>query len=324
MIANSIFILAIWGALGSILVSPKSNRLISFLTFALTGVIFFFLSKNYLAGAKDVFSFDWLQYMSLQVDIDLSSNAKNDAQILPVFLLSLIAMLVAVCNAEENRKQRFCCLLALNLCAVSGAVCAVNLMQLLVCSSLMTVLGFCIIDDMDARKKYAFYNLLADLSLFSVCSLVYGYLGSLDFSALPKFQKLGAHRDLVAVLLSLAIALKLGLFLFHNQLYDLSVLHFNRLAYVLFCTTPLAGLIILYKFYPLTSVSPYALPILKTLSVLTVCCGVYNALLMNNICVAEFTLYLSMTFLHSLYIQSALGWSFVDLSTLRTVSRCLE
>ena len=81
MIANSIFILAIWGALGSILVSPKSNRLISFLTFVLTGVIFFFLSKNYLAGAKDVFSFDWLQYMSLQVDIDLSSNSQNYAQI---------------------------------------------------------------------------------------------------------------------------------------------------------------------------------------------------------------------------------------------------
>lgn len=283
MIANSVFILALWGALGSILVSPKSNRIMSFMTLMIVSVIFFFLSKNYLAGVREPFSFEWLKYMSLQVEVDLSSNIRNYAQILPVFLLSLIAMLIALFNSEEMRKQRFCCLVALNLCVVCGAVCSVNLMQLLICSCLMTVFGFCIIDDMDARKKYAFYNLLADLSLFSVCSLTYGYIGSLDFKSLPMFDKLGAHRDLVAILLAFSISLKLGLFMFHNQLYDLSVLHFNRLAYLLFCSTPFAGLIILYKFYPLTAVSAYGQPILKALSILTVCCGVYSALFMNNI-----------------------------------------
>lgn len=283
MIANSVFVLTLWGALGSILVSPKSNRIMSFMTLMIISVIFFFLSKNYLAGIKEPFSFEWLKYMSLQVEVDLSSNVGNYAQILPVFLLTLISMLIAVFNPEEVRKQRFCCLLALNLCVVCGAVCAVNLMQLLICSCLMTVFGFCIIDDMDARKKYAFYNLLADLSLFSVCSLTYGYIGSLDFKSLPMFDKLGAHRDLVAILLAFSISVKLGLFMFHNQLYDLSVLHFNRLAYLLFCSTPFAGLIILHKFYPLTSVSAYGQPILKTLSVLTVCCGIYSALFMNNI-----------------------------------------
>ena len=283
MIANSIFILAFWGALGSILVSPKSNKIVSLMTLMITSVIFFFLNKNYLSGQVEPFPFEWLKYMSLQVNIDLSSTTKSSAQILPVYVLSLISMIIAIFNKEESREQRFCCLLALNLCAISGAICSVNLLQLLICSCLMTVLGFCIIDDMDARKKYAFYNLLADLSLFSVCSLVYGYIGSLDFKSLPLFDKLGAHRDLVAVLLSLSVCLKLGLFMFHNQLYDLSVLHFNRLSYLVLCSTPLAGLIILQKFYPLTAVSAYAQPILKIMAVLTLCCGLYNALLMNNI-----------------------------------------
>lgn len=283
MIANSVLILAIWGALGSILVSPKSNKIVSLLSFIITSVIFFFLSDNYLAGVKQNFSFEWLKYMSLQVDIDLSSTSANYAQILPVYVISLFSILIAIFNTEEKRKQRFCCLVILNLCAVSGAVCAVNLLQLLICSCLMTVLGFCIIDDMDARKKYAFYNLLADLSLFSVCSLTYGYVGSLDFKSLPMFDKLGSHRDLVAILLAFSICLKIGLFMFHNQLYDLSVLHFNRLSYLLFCSTPLAGLIILHKFYPLTSVSVYARPLLEVLSILTICCGIYSALIIDNI-----------------------------------------
>ena len=77
MIANSVFVLALWGALGSILVSPKSNRIMSFMTLMITSVIFFFLSKNYLAGTNEPFSFEWLKYMSLQVDIDLSSNTRK-------------------------------------------------------------------------------------------------------------------------------------------------------------------------------------------------------------------------------------------------------
>lgn len=283
MIASSIFILALWGALGSILVSPKSNRMMSFMTLVVASVIFFLWNKDYLSNASEPFAFEWLKYMSLQVDVDFSSNARNYVWILPIYLLSLIAMLIAVFNSEETRKQRFCCLVVLNLCAVCGAICAENILQLLICSCLMTVLGFCIIDDMDARKKYAFYNLLADMSLFSVCSLSYGYIGNLDFYSLPKFEQVGAHRDLISILLVLTISLKVGLFMFHNQLYDLSVLHFNRLSYLLLCATPLAGLIIMQKFYPLISVSSYGQPILKILSGLTLCCGIYSALFMNNI-----------------------------------------
>lgn len=283
MIATSVFILALWGGLSSILVSPKSNRIISVMTLMITSVIFFFLCRSYLFAETESFSFEWLKYMSLKVDVDLSSNITNYTQILPVFLLSLISMLIAVFNSEEVKKQSFCSLVALNLCAVSGAICAVNILQLLVCISLITILGYCIIDDMDARKKYAFYNLLADLSLFSVCSLAYGYIGSLEISALPMFDKLGGHRDLVAVLLAFSISLKLGLFMFHNQFYDMSVLHFNRLSYILFCTTPLSGLIILQKFFPLTLISEFIHPLLITVLILTIFCGIYSSIVIDNL-----------------------------------------
>ncbi len=280
---NSILILAICGSFGSILIPKRGNRMIGMLSFLITAAVFFILSKNYLSGTDQIHAFSWLKYMSLQVDIDLSANARSYNRVFPVYVLSLLSMLIANFNPEENKKQRFCSLVMLNICAITGAVCAVNLLQLLICSCLITVLGFCTIDDMDARKKYAFYNLLSDLSLFSVCSLAYGYIGSLEFSALPKFDKLGAHRDLVAVLLAFSVCLKLGLFMFHNQLYDLSVLNFNRLSYVLFCSAPFAGLIILYKFYPLMSVSDYAEPLLKIMTILTLLCGIYTTLVIDNI-----------------------------------------
>ena len=283
MIANSVFMLAAWGALGSIFASAKSGKMMSFLTLAISSGLFFFLCQHYFSGKVEYFSFEWLKYMSLQVEINLSSTAKNYIQIFPIYIISLLSMFISFFSSEEVQKQRFCSLITLNLCAFIGVICATNILQLLVCSCFITVFGFCIINDMDARKKYAFYNLLADLSLFSVCSLAYSYIGSLELSSLPKFAELGAHRDLVSILLVIAVWLKMGLFVFHNQLYDLSVLQFNRLTYLLLCSTPLSGLLILQKFYPLTQISPYALPLLKIITVLTICSGVYNALLIDNI-----------------------------------------
>ena len=283
MIIQGFVILLLFGVLGNIFVSKKLDKFFSLMALLLSVGFLYMLVNGIQEGLNRRFMLEWLNYMSLQVNIDLSSNKTNYIYILPMLIVSVASILIAVFNKEEERKQRFSCLCLLNLCAYISLVCSANLLQLLVSSCLMTILGFCIIDDMDARKKYAFYNLLSDLSLFSICSLVYGYVGNLDTSALSMYGKLGAHRDLVAVLLILSISLKSGLFMFHNQLYDMSVLQFNRLNWLLYASAPLAGFIILQKVLPLTAISDFALPIFQTISLLTVVCGMYSAVAIDNL-----------------------------------------
>lgn len=282
MFANSVLTLAVVGVLGNFFPKHKLTKLFPLLSVFILGMVLYVLFDEYSHNHIQKISIPWLDYMNLRVQLSLFSSVAIFQQLLPILLISISSVLIS-CFNQEQKKQSYSSLLLWNVCIYITLICATNLLQVLIASCLMTLLGFCIIDDIDARKKYAFYNLLADLSLFTVCSLFYGYVGVLEISQLSMYDNLGAHRDLVGILLVFAIALKSGLFPFHNQLYDLSVLNFNRLNYLLFASAPLAAIVLLYKFMPLLNISAYSLPILKFIIVAHFLCGFFNALVLNDI-----------------------------------------
>lgn len=277
----------------------------AFMVWAITGLIFFYFFQNWQVGTTENFSYHWLRYQILHIDINLSSDAKNYAQIFPVFLISWITILVAVFNSDETKKMHLSGMILLNLAAFILLLCSNNLIQLLISSCMVSVIGFYIINDVEARRKYVFYNLIADTCLFTVFAIIYGYLGNLDLSELSKFDELGAHRDLVAILLILSVFLKSGLLLFHNQLLDLSYLHFNRMIFILSASTPLVGLVILIKTLPLMAVSNYSIPLIQILAVLTVVWAALNSMVIDNI--KDKTIYFAMMFYSYMYVLISLN-----------------
>ena len=278
--ANFVLLLLIFGACGNIFLNKRLEKTASFVLSLLTLVGFYFFINLPHRNFK---SLPWLEYMGLNVDVSFVSTPQSKILILALLIITLLAALLTIFDKKEENKQRFVSLSLLNLAFFILLICAQNLLQLLICSCLLSVLGFCLIDDIDAKKKFAFYNLLSDMALFSVFSLVYAYVGSLNISALKRFDELGAHRDLISFLLLLALLTKTALFMFHNQLYDLSVLNFNRFSYLLSASAPLSGLIIIYKIYPLLQISDYTLPCLKVMALLSLLCGFYTTIMIDNI-----------------------------------------
>lgn len=305
MVANTFWALLGLGCLTGAMPEIRCKKTVAFLVWLITGALFFSFARYMLLGGTNEFSFHWLEYRTLHVDISLSSSAAAYSQIFPVFLLSWIAMFIAVFNVDEANKTRFMGMVLLNLCAFFLLICSSNLVQLLISGCLITTIGFYIINDTEARRKYVFYNLLADMFLFTVFAIIYGNLGNLNINGLEKFEKMGAHRDLVAFLLISGVFLKSGLFLFHNQLLDLSGIHFNRMIYMLNASTPLAGLIILTKTQTLLSVSGYAVPLIQILSVLTLVWSALNAMVMDNI--KERAVYYTMMFYAYIYVLISLN-----------------
>lgn len=305
MIINIFLALIAVSFLSNLLVKSNYDKIASFVVCAIFIVLFFNFYETWQLGQIYPFEYHWLKYRSLHVDVNLSSTNHNYMMIFPIFIVSLCSMLIAVFNKNEVFKLKLSSHILLNLAFFMLLICSDNLIQLLISSSMVGVIGFYIINDVQAREKYVFYNLLADLGLFTVFAIIYGQLGNLDLSELGRFEKEGAHRDLVAVLLLLSIYIKSGLFLFQNQLLNLSAINFNRLNLISWISTPLAGVIILSKTIPLLAISEISLPFLQVFAVLTIVWAFAASLIIDNI--KERNVYLNLIIYGYVFALISLG-----------------
>ncbi len=283
MMINNIFALFFIGALGNIFLLKKAERLFSFFLLLVLGGISYAFISGYINADYAKYSFSWLKYLDLEVKVDLSFNKNLYQLFIPVLILSVLSVFLSVFNPKEEKRQQFISQIFLSLFFYLLLLTSQNLFQLIVANSLFSVVIFCLINDIDARKKYAFYNFLSDISLFSICSLFYAYLNTLNINAVELYQKSGAHKDLVAILFLFSLSIKSGLFMFHNQFYDMSVLTFNRLNYVLYCGTPTIGMVLLYKLSGILSISDYAEVVIKILALGTFLSGLFNVFFKDNI-----------------------------------------
>ena len=283
MIISIFLILLASGFLLPLVSCRSGGKAVSFALLLVLLALFGWFCGCWADGANEPFVIHWLRYKDLYVDVNLSSVPENYRLIFPVFAVSVSAALIAVFGSEENSGSRLVGSIFLNLAALMLLICSDNLIQLAVSSAMAGVTGFYLINDLEARSRYSYYNLLADMGLFTVFAVIYGHLGNLDLSELGRFEQDGAHRDLVAVLLLLSVFLKSGLFPFHNQLVGLSAVSFNRLNVISWVSTPLSGVIILSKTLPLLSVSEYSVPMLQIFAVLTMVWAFGAGLIIDNI-----------------------------------------
>lgn len=305
MIINIFLTLIAVSVLSNFFVKSSYDKIAAFLVCTIFTVLFFNFYETWQLKQDFPFVYHWLKYRTLNVDVNLSSTNQNYGMIFPIFIVSLCSMLIAVFNKNEVFKAKLSSHILLNLAFFILLICSNNLIQLLISSSMVGVIGFYIINDVQAREKYVFYNLLADLGLFSVFAIIYGQLGNLDLSELGRYEKEGAHSDLVAILLLMSIYIKSGLFLFQNQLLNLSSVNFNRINLISWVSTPLAGVIILSKTMPLLSISEFSLPFLQIFAVLTMAWAFFASLIIDNI--KERSIYLNLMIYGYVFALISLG-----------------
>ena len=206
----------------------------------------------------------------MYIKIHLFSNFTHYAQIFPFFLISVIMIVFNCFSKIEKRKLEQNGLICLNLAALIMLICSENTIQLLVSACVIDVLGFYIINESAARRKYIFYNLMADMGLFMLFALIWGYTESIRLSDFGKYFEQGEHRDLVCILLLLCLFIKSGLFLFQTPLLNWNILNMRTIIVLTFLSTPISGYILFAKTLALLPLSKYSEPLILFFAYITI------------------------------------------------------
>lgn len=292
MIAYIFLCLLIAGTGAETLSKTRYERFFSLVLFAFVAALLLNFYQNWQEGFSSPFVFDWIDSQNHRLNIDLASNSANYALIFPFFLLSLLMIFGNSFYDMENSKLRLNGIITINLAALIFLICSQNFMQVLVAVCMIDVLSLFIINEIDAKKRYIYYNLLADMGLFTLFAVIWGQTGCYDLSSLADYNKSFCYPNLTVIMLLFCVFIKSGLFLFQSALLNLESLNFNRLLTISFCSTPVAGILLLSKTYPLLQVSPYAMPVLQIFAALSIIWGFIGAVCIDNI--KEKTIYFNI------------------------------
>ena len=239
--------------------------------------------QNWQQGTKDDFTYDWVSSPYYPVRIHLFSHITHYAQIFPFFLISVIMIIFNCFSKIEKRKLEQNGLICLNLAALIMLICSENTIQLLTSACVIDILGFYIIHESAARRKYIFYNLMADMGLFMLFALIWGYTESIRLSEFEKYFEQGEHKDLVSILLLLCLFIKSGLFLFQTPLLSWKMLNMRTIMVLAFLSTPISGFILLAKTLPLLPLSQYSEPLVLFFAYASMVWGGIGAMIIDNL-----------------------------------------
>lgn len=305
MLVN-IFLGLIVCGLGSMLLRrEKNSHLPSLLLLAIVSFLLANFYENWMIGYSDKFTYQWIQSAYYPVNINLYSTAQHYGIIFPFFIITVLSMLYNSLYHREENKLHLNASAAMSLAALILLICSENYIQLLVSACVIDIFGFYIINDAMSRRRYIFYNLLADAGLFMLFAIIWAYLHSIKLVDLAQYGRLGAHKDLVAILLLLCIFIKSGLFLFQTPMLDLQPLELNRINLISWLSTPVAGLVLLGKTAALLPISAYAVPLLQTIAAASVLWGLIGILIMDDIRLKS--IYFNLIFYGFLYGLLSIG-----------------
>lgn len=265
------------------------------LTSVLTGftvLVFYLFLSDWHLGTESVKTFAFQNAQSDNLKLDIISQKQNYALIFPFFISTLLALFNNLFLKLEKHKKRFLGLLIFNLIAFIMLISGNNLIQLMTFVFVIDIISCLLIENVNAAKRYSLYNLVSDMGLFLVLSMIQGKLVNLDVGNISHYYETGHHRDFIMFVVMLSLFIKFGLVLFQGYWSDLKNAKFHRLYFLPYLSTPMAALILFIKFYPILVVSPSFLPLLNTMLILSMLCGAFGAVFMPSI--KEKFVYLNM------------------------------
>lgn len=283
MIAYTAFLLFFIGVFTSFSVSLKYDKLLSAATFLSLLVVFLNFFYYIQLSQEQIFSYIWNSSPAGDIKIDIISNAYNYAQILPFFIITLLAVAHNLFFRYEEKRSSHSALLILNLAALIMMITSNNFVQLLSAMFFVDILAVLMIRKVKISKRFILVNLTADMLLFMVLAIINGRVASFDIREILQYKQSGSHVDFMAVIGLTAVFLKMGFFIFQIGIIALQEIRMHRLINVLFLFSPVAALLILLKFSLLWSASPYFSVYLHALCVLTLIWGFWGSLLSNNL-----------------------------------------
>ncbi len=265
--------------------APKRGLRLWSSLFALAAVILaVWVAGNQTSGIFASYVHPWLSYGKLKISFNLTADSLGLKTLSAVLALAALLIYYNTIAAVDNFRPRLNGILLLSVAGFMLLFSAHDFVQLMIGSCLYTVLGFYLLDVVAGKRKYLFYNFIGEMALFTALAVVYGSVDSVNLpQALSRYQDYGQHRDLVTLLVSLALVIKSGLFPFQNQFQDNRGLSFSRIIAVTAILNPLASLVLLLKLSPLLHASAWGVTAMTAVCVLSALWGGVGMLLIDNL-----------------------------------------
>jgi len=303
-----IFLLLIGiGAASALYSGERFSKFLSLLLAFVVAGICLKLYQNWQLGYTDNFTYDWVKSRYYPVKINMFSNAVHYMLMLPFFVVAAVILLFNTFLPAEEKRLRLSGLVCFNLSALTLLICSENAIQLLVSACIIDIFGFYAINDSRVRRKYIFYNLLANMGLFMLFALLWGYIHTIRLERFSLYAARGEHKDLVCILLLLCLFVKSGLFGFHTTQQEWRMLGMNRIMLLSYLSTPIAGIIILSKTAMLLPLSGYSLPLLHIFGIASMGWGLFGALFIDEL--RRKAIYFNMILYGLIYYLLSQGFS---------------
>lgn len=272
----------------------KRRRIWSVLLFgAVLALLYAFFAQIDAIGINNMM-YSWIPHHTLQANLSFvtAGQAAACVRIMSLCLAALIYLNIIYRREEFSLYVNN--LILLNFAALIILLASQDFIQLMIGSCCFSIIGFYLINDVEAKTKFIFYNFLAEFGIFAALAVVFAHLDTVSLTALPQYLKVGRHKDLVSMLLLGAVFVKCGMFLFQSQIIGLKRLAFNRVIIAAMFSAPLSGLLIFAKLFPLIEASVYARTVFCIIIAASVLWAVSGAVLTDNI--KAKVLYLNMFF----------------------------
>jgi len=221
---------------------------------------FFVMDWRIIADSPQVFSIG--STVGENIKLDIISSKQNYMLIVPFFVTTLLALINNLIFKYETHKKKMLSLFVFNLIAFMMLICGNNFIQFMTFVFVIDILSQLLISDINAAKRYSMYNLVADMGIFLVLSMLQGKLANLDVGNISHYYETGRHRDFIMFVLMLSLFVKWGFIFFQGYWLDLKSAKFHALYFLTYLSTPMAALILFIKFYPIVVVSPSFEPLL--------------------------------------------------------------
>ena len=277
MIASTALLLLIIGLLNCFKFSVKADKLFCGLSLlAVLSLIFWFFNEIF-SLKEQTFSFTWNSSPSGDIKVDIISNTYNCEIFFPFLVITFLAICKNFCFRYEEKRCRYNALLLFNLLSLLFMITSNNFVQLLSAVFLVDIFAVISAKNMPVCNRFIISNLLADMMIFMLLTLINGRINSLDIREIINYKNMGYHIDFIAILGFISILMKMGFFPFQIGLVSLRNLRFHRLQNILCLFSPVCALILLLKFSPLWASSSYFLPCLDIFFIITLSWSVFRA-----------------------------------------------
>ena len=245
------------------------------LAFAAAIIINMLTPEVMLSGER--FVFQWINTSAIKVNLLLKPSVEVYRFGALLGMITLVMMFYNCFYDEGKMRLRNGGLYLLIFIVMMFLISAQNMMQILIAVCFVDILCFYLLKDSGLKRRYMFYNMMADMALIIMCALIWGKVKSLDLGDMLHFVKNAPDKGIILGLWCLVVAIKSGVVLFHDFVLDLKKVSLVRALFIFYAATPMAGLLIMWKMYPmLTAVAwtQYVFYFLTAASVVWACLAV--------------------------------------------------